>query len=71
MVNRVDHSQSGAVMAFRILDRMNFPPEEIAAIVTAFTCPLITAMLDKRMRRLKKGIYSDEAVAEQAAQAKK
>ena len=35
MVNRVDHSQSGAVLAFRILDRMNFPPEEIAAIVTA------------------------------------
>ena len=23
IVNRVDHSQSGAVMAFRILDRMN------------------------------------------------
>lgn len=35
VVNRVDHSQSGAVMAFRILDRMNFPPEEIASIVTA------------------------------------
>ena len=35
LVNRVDHAQSGAVMAFRILDRMNFPPEEIAAIVTA------------------------------------
>ena len=35
VVNRVDHSQSGAVMSFRILDRMNFPPEEIAAIVTA------------------------------------
>ena len=35
LVNRVDHSQSGAVMAFRILDRMEFPPEEIAAIVTA------------------------------------
>lgn len=35
LVNRVDHSQSGAVMAFRILDRMNFPPEEIAAVVTA------------------------------------
>ena len=35
VVNRVDHSQSGAVMAFRILDRMAFPPEEIAAIVTA------------------------------------
>lgn len=35
IVNRVDHSQSGAVMAFRILDRMGFPPQEIAAIVTA------------------------------------
>ena len=35
VVNRVDHSQSGAVMAFRILDRMAFPPEEIAAIVAA------------------------------------
>ncbi len=35
VVNRVDHSQSGAVMAFRMLDRMNFPPEEIATIVAA------------------------------------
>lgn len=35
LVNRVDHSQSGAVMAFRILDRMEFPPEEISQIVTA------------------------------------
>ena len=35
VVNRVDHSQSGAVMAFRILDKLDFPPEEIAAIVTA------------------------------------
>ena len=35
VVNRVDHSQSGAVMAFRILDRMNFSPEENATIVTA------------------------------------
>ncbi len=35
IVNRVDHSQSGAVMAFRILDRMEFPPEEIAQIVSA------------------------------------
>ena len=35
VVNRVDHSQSGAVMAFRILDRLEFPPEEIATIVTA------------------------------------
>ena len=35
LVNRVDHSQSGAVMAFRILDNMGFPPEEIALIATA------------------------------------
>ena len=35
IVNRVDHSQSGAVIAFRILDKMGFPPAEIAAIVTA------------------------------------
>ncbi len=35
LVNRIDHSQSGAVMAFRILDRLGFPPEEIAAVVTA------------------------------------
>ena len=35
LINRTDHSQSGAIMAFRILDRMEFPPEEIAMIVTA------------------------------------
>lgn len=35
VVNRVDHSQSGAIMAFRILDRMEFPPEEIARIISA------------------------------------
>ena len=35
VVNRTDHSQSGAVMAFRILDRMEFPPEENATIVSA------------------------------------
>ena len=35
LVNRIEHSQSGAVMAFRLLDEMNFPPEEIAMITTA------------------------------------
>lgn len=35
LVNRVDHSQSGAVMAFRLLDHMDMPPEDIATIVTA------------------------------------
>ena len=35
LVNRIDHSQSGAVMAFRILDNLNCDPVEIATIVTA------------------------------------
>ena len=35
LVNRVDHSQSGAVMAFRLLDNLGFDPLEIATIVTA------------------------------------
>jgi len=35
VVNRTDHSQSGAVMAFRLLDKLDFPPQEIASIVTA------------------------------------
>ena len=35
LVNRVDHSQSGAVMAFRLLDKMNFPANEIAEITAA------------------------------------
>lgn len=35
LVNRSEHSQSGAVMAFRILDNMGFAPMEISTIVTA------------------------------------
>lgn len=35
LVNRSEHSQSGAVMAFRILDNMGMAPDEIATIVTA------------------------------------
>jgi len=35
LVNRVEHSQSGAVMAFRILDKLGMDAEEIAEIVTA------------------------------------
>ena len=35
LVNRVDHSQSGAVMAFLILDNLGFAPEEISIIVSA------------------------------------
>lgn len=35
LVNREEHSQSGAVMAFRILDKMGMAPDEIATVVTA------------------------------------
>ena len=35
LVNRIDHSQSGAVMAFRLLDRMGMNPMDIATVVTA------------------------------------
>ncbi len=35
LVNRVEHSQSGAIMAFRILDHLGFSAEETSVIVTA------------------------------------
>ena len=35
VVNRHDHAISGATMAFRILDKMGMPPEEVAAVITA------------------------------------
>lgn len=35
LINRIDHAQSGAIMAFRILDQLGMPPEEVAVIVSA------------------------------------
>lgn len=35
VINRIDHAQSGAVMAFRILDNMGMPPADISAVITA------------------------------------
>ncbi|MDO4482980.1 MAG: HD domain-containing protein [Clostridia bacterium] len=35
LINRVDHSQSGALMAFRLLDKMGMPMEDIADIAAA------------------------------------
>ncbi len=35
VVNRVGHAQSGALMAFRILDKMGMPAEEVATVVSA------------------------------------
>ena len=35
IVNRTDHAQSGAIMAFRILDNMGASADDIATIITA------------------------------------
>lgn len=35
VINRSSHAQSGAVMAFRILDNMGMPPADVAAVITA------------------------------------
>lgn len=35
MVNRVDHAQTGAILAFNILTRIGMDPEEIALVVSA------------------------------------
>ena len=35
LVNRVDHSQSGAVMAFQLLRDMDLSPQDLATVVTA------------------------------------
>jgi metal-dependent HD superfamily phosphatase/phosphodiesterase len=35
IVNRSEHSQSGAIIAFRLLDKMGFGAEEIATVVSA------------------------------------
>lgn len=35
VINRIDHAQSGAVMAFRLLDNLNMPADEICSIISA------------------------------------
>ncbi len=35
VINRHDHAQSGAIMAFRILDKMGMSPDDVSAIITA------------------------------------
>ena len=35
VVNRVDHAQSGAIITFRLLDKMGMSPEDIAKVITA------------------------------------
>lgn len=74
LVNRVDHSQSGAVMAFRILDNLGMDPAEISEIVTAIgnhdegtgkpVSPMAAALIladksDVRRTRVRKGDRQD------------
>lgn len=35
VINRIDHAQSGAVMAFRLLDKLSMPASEICSIISA------------------------------------
>lgn len=35
IINRYEHAQNGAVMAFRLLDNMDMPAEEIASVISA------------------------------------
>lgn len=35
VVNRIDHAQSGAVLAFRLLDKLGMEPNEIAIVISA------------------------------------
>ena len=34
-INRIDHAQSGAVMAFRLLDNLSMPASEICSVISA------------------------------------
>ncbi len=73
IINRVEHAQSGAVMAFRILDNMGADPADIADIInaignhdesTAVACNAISAALiiadktDVRATRVRNGDIS-------------
>lgn len=35
VINRTDHAQSGAIMAFRILDKLGMSPEEVSTVISA------------------------------------
>lgn len=73
VINRIDHAQSGAVMAFRILDKMGVDDEDIATIITAIgnhdegtaypVNPVAAALIiadktDVRYQRVRNQVYS-------------
>jgi len=77
VINRIDHAQSGAVMAFRMLEDMGMPAEEIAVIVSAIgnhdehtaspVNPIAAAIIladktDVRRSRVRHPLYDDEQI---------
>ena len=73
VINRIDHAQSGAVMAFRILDKLGMSADEIATVCsaignhdesTAFPVNAVAAALiladktDVRRSRVRNGDFS-------------
>ena len=47
VINRVDHSQSGALMTFYLLNKMGIPAEDIATAVTALSLAACGATKDE------------------------
>ena len=73
VINRIDHAQSGAVMAFRLLDNIGMPADEICEIIAAIgnhdehtaypVTPIAAALIiadksDVRRSRVRKGAGS-------------
>ena len=50
VINRVDHAQSGAVMAFRLLDRLEMPVDEICSVISAMILADKTDVRRSRVR---------------------
>jgi metal-dependent HD superfamily phosphatase/phosphodiesterase len=75
IVNRVDHAQTGAVMAFRLLQQMSMPAEEITSIISAIgnhdektaipVNPVAAALIladktDVRRSRVRHSVHAEE-----------
>ena len=48
VINRADHAQSGAVMAFRILDKLGADAEDTATIISAIGTVSYTHLMQRR-----------------------
>lgn len=65
VINRVDHAQSGAIMAFRLLDNLGMPANEISLIISAIgnhdenTAAPVTPKLPRLLSRTSQ-MYADQ-----------